>query len=274
MSRNEWQGSGAEYRICWAGPEWILTLDGERPGLRRPGLPGSVLCLEGVAASGRSEPDALSGKTVSGVELFRSRVEATYSPRDWGGLGVRAAWSPSEDGNGIDLEVQVSATSVDELRSVEVFVASRFLDAGETASVPVSSWVHPRDARSAALSYDGREAPEELARLTTLPVPSADQPAFPPVSLASPWSDLHGQSVVEMIHPQDVSRRILLCKVGLEPTPGPAIGVRHALFGHDLEKGVVVRARMRAIWVRGTEDARLSATAFRRFLDMPPPLGM
>jgi hypothetical protein len=85
---------------------------------------------------------------------------------------------------------------------------------------------------------------------------------------------LHGQSVVEMIHPQDVSRRILLCKVGLESTPVPAIGVRHALFGHDLEKGVVVRARMRAIWFRGAEDAWLSDTAFRRFLGMPPPLGM
>jgi len=215
----------------------------------------------------------MSGKTLAGVELFRSRVEATYAPPDWGGLKIRASWSPTEAGDGMDLEIQVSATSVDELRTLEVFVVSRFLDPGSPTADQLSSWVYPRDPCSAALSYDGREPGRMLTRLTTLPVPLADVRFCKPVAMMSPWPSLPGY-YVGMIHPQDVSRQIVLGKGPLEPSGGFAFGTRHGLFGHDLEKGVVVRGRMRGLWVRGAELAEHTRTAFRRFLESPPPLGM
>ena len=62
--------------------------------------------------------------TLVSVERYRARVQATFAPPGWGGLTVRAAWSPSCGGAGVDLEVQASASSVGLLRDVEVIVQS------------------------------------------------------------------------------------------------------------------------------------------------------
>jgi hypothetical protein len=66
---------------------------------------------------------------------------------------------------------------------------------------------------------------------------------------------------VEFVHPDDRS-----------PNEGaPRAGwVRHSLFGHDLEKGVVLRGRLRAIWLADAADA---ASQLDRFLRAPLPLG-
>lgn len=256
-----WSGSEADYTITWAGQEWTLTLSGERPGLRRAGRPGSVLTLDGVAATGRRQPNACCGSTLTGVELVRSRVEATFRPPDWGGLVVRAAWSPSEDEDGIDLEVQVSATSVDELKAVEVFVVSQFLIPEER----ITRRVHPRDLHCAALSYDGRESAHDLSCLITYPPSLLERPWRLRVNDIATWDDV-GSDYVALTHPQDVSRLIEL----YAPT---AIGIRHAFFGHDLEKGVLVRGRVRSIWLNGDDVVERSAAAFRRFRELPPPLG-
>jgi hypothetical protein len=262
-----------EYSLRWGGHPWILKLDHDRPGLRRPDLPqGSILALEGVAASGRSHPEALSGKTLIGAELFRSRVEATYAPPGWGKLKVRASWSPTPEGEGLDLEIQVSASSVDELRSVEVVVASRFLDPFQDTAHRYASWVQARDPRSAALSYDGREPARELRHLTTLPMPGPAEPAFEPVITRTPWPEQPGD-YLEMVHPQDVARRIILGKGSRKPPAGFGVGVRYGLFGLDLEKGVIVRGRLRGFWVPAGEIAEKSRIAFQEFLNLPPPLG-
>jgi hypothetical protein len=179
---------------------------------------------------------------------------------------------PDERGRYIDLEVQATARSVDELRSLEVIVGSRFLDSG-SSSGPFASWVRPRDAHAAALSYDGRAPGDELARLTTLPIPPALQLAFGPVPFHSPWPDLPGR-YVEMVHPHDQSRQIILGTTSAEPPVGTPAGIRHALFGHDLEKGVAFRGRLRAIWVAGHETVWDPMESYREFIDLPPPLGM
>ena len=60
--------------------------------------------------------------------------------------------------DGVDLEVQLGRGSVDELKGVEVGVAS---DCHQSSSEPppeLVAWVEPRDAASAASSYDGRES--------------------------------------------------------------------------------------------------------------------
>jgi hypothetical protein len=187
-------------------------------------------------------------------------------------LKVRASWRPDEHRRCLDLEVQATARSVGELRSLEVVVASRFLDLGTPAG-PLASWVRPRDAHTAALSYDGREPAEELARLTTLPVLPAARPAFGPVQVLSPSPELPGD-YFEMVHPQDVSRQVILGTASVEPPTGSAIGIRHALFGHDLERGVALRGRLRATWRAGAATGWDLMQAFREFLEEPPPLGM
>ena len=166
------------------------------------------------------------------------------------------------------------ASSVGELKSVEVYVATRLFDHGNAAipSFRLASWVVPRDARSAALTYDGRTSTGELRLLATLPVPEPRDTAFPPVSLARPWPD-RSLRYVEMVHPHDVSRRIVQGPNPDRYIPGSELAVRYALFGHDLEKGVVVRGRLRGLWIpteSGEADLR---EAYREFLALPPPLG-
>ncbi|MBV8229781.1 MAG: hypothetical protein JO329_07345 [Planctomycetaceae bacterium] len=257
-----WNGSGPKFDVEWGGRTWVLKVDDPRPGLRPLGDPaGPLLALEGVAAKGRCAADALSGASLVGVERRFERVEATYAPPGWGDLTVRAAWWPSGD-DGIDLEVQVSALSVDQLKALEVRLASILPE--PSASSRPKRWVEPRDARSAALSYDGREP--DVSRLTTLPPADESNPLVPRV-IPGPWGN--GWSYIEMVHPHDAARRIT--EAGTASSLGHT--TRYGLFGHDLERGVILRARLRGLWTRSRTPQDEALDRFEHFLDEPPPLG-
>jgi hypothetical protein len=82
-----------------------------------------------------------------------------------------------------------------------------------------------------------------------------------------------GQSYLEMVPPNDVARLIQIKSAKPEEGPGETLALRYGLFGHDIEKGVVFRARLRGYWARSDitiEDANLR---YRQFLIEPPPLG-
>ena len=257
-----WEARGAGYELEWGGRTWSLTVDTPAPGLRsEEPHAGPLLGLDGIAAAGRRAPLALSGATLVGCGRRFERIEATFAPLGWGGLTVRAAWSPCAS-DGVDLELQVSAVSVDELKALEVLTVSRLPD--PPASKPnarLKHWVEPRDARSAALSYDGREP--DLRDWTTLPI-AMDEPLAPRVV------PLGGSSYVELVHPDDAARRIVatsrLSQLGHT--------TRYGLFGHDLEKGVVLRARLRGHWIRVENPQEEARQLYSRFLHEPPPLGM
>jgi hypothetical protein len=271
-----WERAGSDYVLILANQSWRLGLGGTRPGLAGPDqwtTGGALLALDGLAATGRSDPTAFRAENLVSVELFRSRVEATYAPAGWADLKVRASWSPTRDGKGVDLEVQVTALSVGELRAVEVFVSS-FVGPGDSAGA-LTIEVLPRDRRAAGLSYDGRESAEVLHRLRTAPVPDGAANGISPVALG--WShDDHFTSFLEMVHPDDAARRMIIRRIASGQPEGDVVAIRNGLFGYDLERGVVLRGRLRGLWV--TEPAEQLAgkagSEFRRFLDEPPPLGM
>ncbi|HEX8199484.1 MAG TPA: hypothetical protein VF590_03290 [Isosphaeraceae bacterium] len=253
-----WRGTGPAYELPWGGRTWTLRVDDPRPGLRSEGIEaGPFLGLEGVAERGRWDPDALSGATLVGHECRLGRVEATYAPPGWGDLSVRAAWSPQAD-DGIDLQIQINALSVGRLRAVEVKLAS-VLGAAAAGS---PRQVEPRDARSAGLSYDGREP--DLHGLITLP--PGGPGSFAPLVL--PAAGLEGWRYAEMVHPEDVSRRIL--EGG--PAPQPCGAIRCGLFGYDLERGVVLRARLRGLWLRAEGAEAATRARFEQFVREPLPL--
>jgi hypothetical protein len=79
-----------------------------------------------------------------------------------------------------------------------------------------------------------------------------------------------------MAHPDDVARRMLISEKFPHSPEGRLVATRYGLFGHDLEKGVVVRGRVRGLWLPDppSQLTRTSAAEFRRFLDQPLPLGM
>lgn len=251
MPRN-WEGTAPGFTIPWGGLDWTLRLDGPQPGLYH-GSTGPILGLAGLAARGRREPVACSGSALSSCERLFDRVVATYCPPNWGGMTVRAAWRPVGE-SAMDLELQVNVLSVGELDDVEVFSATRVDPAGPYPAHPPT--VVPRDAHCATFSYDGREP--DLATLTTLPA-RGREPAPP---LVFRLSDAPGLCYVEFGHPDDESRLI---------TRGPSVAER-GFFGYDLEKGVVLRGRLRGLWLPEAELAAALPREQHAFLAEPLPL--
>ena len=247
-----WSGSGSTREIDWDGVTWTLRADDDRPGLRSARL-GPLLALEGVSEVGRWEPSALSAASLESLECRFDRVEATYRPPGWGEMTVRASWFPVDE-DGMGLEIELSARSVEELNRVEVRILSvlgELPEAGDLRSV------HPRDREAAALSYDGREA--DLSRLVT----------GPPADFPGPWlvprSGRDGMTYVEMAHPNDASRVIREGRL-------PFSATRYGLFGYDLERGVVLRGRFRAFWIPKSDAFTRAEAEYRDFLYEPPPL--
>lgn len=252
MARH-WSGTGPEYRLDWGDRVWILKIDAECPGLRSGDGDGPILGLEGIATAGRWVRDALSGSTLTGFEVRGGRVEATYEPRGWAPLVVRAAWGPSGI-DGVDLEIEIRAGTGERLEALEIMLVS-------ARAVPIEASaareVWPRDASTAALSYDGREPDPD--RLTTRP------PGFPEGLMGRfGRSDGTDRVYAELVNPGDVSRRV----VPVGPSAADRPTFRTGLFGFDLEKGVVFRSRLRGLWVKLAEiEAR-----DRAFQAEPPPL--
>jgi hypothetical protein len=248
----QWTGTGPIYEIAWGDVTWTLRVDDVMPGLRSARM-GPLLALEGVAEDGRWEPEALSGASLVSHERRFDRVEAIYEPSGWGEMTVRASWFPVAD-DGIGLEVELSARSVEELHHVEVMVRSSLDDLPEIGS---HRTVEPRDRESAVLSYDGRES--DLARLVT----------GPPGDPRGPWfgsrTGREGWAYIEMIHPEDCSRRLHEGRL-------PFTTTRYGLFGYDLERGVVLRGRLRGFWMLKAGAFSRAEEAFRDFLAEPPPL--
>jgi len=253
---SRWEPSNGSWAIRWGGSVWTLDQTEGRFGPRADdGSNRRLLTLEGLAATGGREDGVFAADSLVNVERLHSRLFATFAPKGWHGLTVRAAWGPSRDGRGLDLEVQAITSSVGELEKLEILVGSTWSAAGANSII-----VEPRDRRSASLSYDGRETIETLRRLTTLPIPQSETAAFAPLVVA----DGAGR-YLEMVHPYDAARRCV-AKAG-----GETIAARYALFGFDLEKGVVLRGRLRGVQIDDSADVDSER---QRFLSEPPPLGV
>ncbi|MHB1555954.1 MAG: hypothetical protein ACYC61_00605 [Isosphaeraceae bacterium] len=269
-----WRENGPVLTSDLAGRTWRLELDDPHPGLTwsDSGDHSRILALHHVAAAGRRDPSAFAGASLVSWARHGARLEAAFVPPNWPGLNVRAAWSPTADRTGFDLEVQVWMTSTAVLRRLEITVSSLWWR--ETDSPPAcrAYQVEPRDAHSAALSYDGREPAEWLQSLTTLPVPSTSShllaPRRMPVALPPP-----GSLYVEMVQPDDCARRIIGEPRNDRSGAAGASWTGYALFGHDLEKGVVLRGRIRGCWIESPQHEDEAARLYERFLSEPPPLG-
>jgi len=231
-----------------------------------------LFSLDGLAQAGRFDARAFTGATLVGFEHRRANVHATFAPPGWGGLVVRATWSPGARREAIDLEIQVSATSIGELSALEVAVLSQLGEHGSRQPTVLAARVEARDARSAALSYDGREPALALRSLTTLPLPESPQLDRRPRILAPPDAET-GVFYVEMAQPNDVARRTSREHFHDGSTTAFALSTRYGLFGHDLEKGVVLRARLRGCWIRSRTPEEDALSLYREFLREPLPLG-
>ena len=76
---------------------------------------------------------------------------------------------------------------------------------------------------------------------------------------------LSSASYVEMVHPSDVEKEELS-----ETADGWLLS--HELFEHSLEKGVILRARARGVFVAPADESALVPAIYERFLAAPLPL--
>jgi hypothetical protein len=251
-----WRGGGPRYEVEWGGIPWELRLDERVPGLYAPRLPlGPVLGLEGLRAVGRSAPGALGGASLVAHETIGPVLSATCAPLGWGALWVQVRWVII-GADTIDLLVEIQARTVGRLHGLEVVIVSALGPQPEAGS---HRSIEPRDARAAALTYDGRE--NDLAALVTGP-PGMGLPPW-----LVPRAGREGWTYAEFGHADDVSRRILEGRL-------PFHVARHALFGYDLEKGVVLRARLRAAWLPKATAMTEVERRFDAFRREPLPLSI
>jgi hypothetical protein len=262
---------GPELLLGIGSRPWRLELDEINPGLIWPECPthAKLLAMHSLATVGRCDDRAFHGASLVGVAQHRGRIEATFVSPGWEGLQIRAAWAPAPVGDGVDLEVQIHATTDQVIERIEVRICSEW---GNNLAQPRASLVEPRDVDAAALSYDGRESASTLQGLTTLPIPPSSPHTLAPRWFTPPGSD-RDTYYVEMVQPNDCARRIR--HEPAEPSPGPAtnLSTQYGLFGHDLEKGVVLRARLRGLWIRSRSPQQDAQACYEAFLSEPPALG-
>jgi hypothetical protein len=261
--------------MTWGGQRWSLTANQPNPGLSCPtddGCSARLLALDRLSEAGRSQPGVFGPASLLGFELHRSWLRVTFAPAGWGGAVVRAGWAPGPKPDTIDLEVQVTASSVGQLQNLEVGVASTWPVAGDEVATGWTYRAEPRDVRSAALSYDGREADPLLRALTTGPAAADSDRRFVPRTFA-PSLAANSPCYVEMVQPDDAARRITGEASGARATQRQSLFTRYSLFGHDLEKGVVLRARLRGQWLPDRPTDSDLAKSYREFLAEALPLG-
>jgi hypothetical protein len=76
------------------------------------------------------------------------------------------------------------------------------------------------------------------------------------------------QSYVEMVHPADYQES----RAFIDDSAPPRAQLAHKLFAQRLEKGVILRARVRAALVDGPSDEVVALAAFQHFAAAEPPL--
>lgn len=246
MTDSPWQGEGPEYTIAVAGRRWTLNLDRPQPGpMASDGRSlARLLTLLHVSTAGQRDERAFDGSSLVNFERHRRRIQAVFAPSSWPGLNVRAAWEPTPAGDGLDLEVQLLSTSADAYPRVEVGVGSRWT---ETIDPSAPEPVYRVESRQAGVTGP-----------------------FPPCVCRVPGF-VTGRDYLEMVQPNDCARRVLG-----EPAPDATSGgfsIEHELFGHDLEKGVVLRGRIRGIWIDSNPAEDEVRRRYEAFRHEPPALG-
>jgi hypothetical protein len=237
-----WQIEAQTARLSLATFTARVVLDRATPGLEGLSLTGHsragrLLALELVHASPAEGIAAYvrQGDLVATFEetpARRVRVQA-YWRTAWASLPALLA--------GVDLEVSVQTSLLDSDPRLEI-----------------SSLVQPSEIwrLSEAGQWDRLEAPTAASR-------ELDSSTGTGALLFRSGSG--EASYFEMTHPADF-RAVALAKEGEE------VRVTRRLFGQNLEKGVILRSRIRGGFAPRSKDLQVALDAWRSFTESPIPL--
>ena len=212
-------------------------LDDEVPGLSPAAgvAHARLLALRGAIGQGVANAGVAPGMLIDNTPL-RGGVAATYRLMIGGDVALKAVWSTIKGADGIDLEVSANTRTVGLVQTLEIILGSRW----------------PRSCRAESVDTPIEENPGVLlASATRGAITLMTGPAFP------------GQTYVEMVQP-----------FGLLDQEIADEGTSYRLFGHDLERGVLLRARIRGVWT-ASEGARETAiTLWGQFTETAIHLGL
>jgi hypothetical protein len=133
----------------------------------------------------------------------------------------------------------------------------RWIDVREASRVGADWLVIPRDRDAAALALDGR-SPHLDESIRTPPFHS-------PIVCYRPAG--RSWSYIEMTHPDDGVRII-------SRSERTSVSWGFGLFGLDIEKGVILRARLRAAFIPRRRDTEQATRLFNQFVAEPPHLSV
>jgi hypothetical protein len=138
-----------------------------------------------------------------------------------------------------------------------------------TTLAGVESW-RMLDAAEDRLAPDGDPSAKDLARGRSPDsdpvVPEFHASESPGCCLLRPIGS--GPSYIEMVHPADFRQTTFEWTTD----SSPVVRLSHRLFAERLEKGVILRSRIRGLFIVRSHDTETARTEYRRFAASEPPL--
>ncbi|MCH8043589.1 MAG: hypothetical protein IID44_07705 [Planctomycetes bacterium] len=251
MRPARWQKNHQSARVVL--PRFVATINVARPdlGLCELQLDGAALDSCGVLQVGGPSLSADPAVPVADWYVRGADLVVSYAPSDPDQLSPQVYWrvldSPHE-GVIAAFELVVSVQT-DLLASHPALAAAAQFPQCETARLV--------DAEA------GRYQPLAVTGDAPLTLTAADGPG---VILFRLPGDRY--SFAHFIHPVDFQQATLDLN---HDAPG-LVRLSHSLFGEDLEKGVIRRARCQGIFLDRADDAALAAECYGRFAATAPPL--
>jgi hypothetical protein len=174
---------------------------------------------------------------------------ATYPPGAGSAIRVQVYWRAHETVQRLAVELQVS------VQTDELDIATPVVVASQLETVEVLRLIEPRA---------GRFAPLSLAAASQRLVPQDGLGCLLFHLPASEWC------YAEMIHPADFQQD----SISLRTRGGAArqVSLEHRLFPGTLEKGVILRARLRGLFLPKLDATTQAAADYLSFLSSPLPL--
>lgn len=279
-----WQIAADAYRLNHSGFRASVALRGPAPGLRKLSLtwgddtlkwPGPVLGVHSIEVAGKPPFPVGFAATRPDHRLRANLLDVQLDETSRCPVRLQVYWSAAR-ARQIDLEVL--ATTVHEFAKLEVLTRStapvketlarseclirssadrRWIDVREASRVGAEWLVIPRDRDAAALALDGRSPRLDESILAP--------PFHSPIVCYRPAG--RSWSYVEMTHPADCVRIIAQCERA-------SVSWGFGLFGLDIEKGVILRGRVRAAFIPRHRDTDQATRLFRQFVAEPPHLSV
>lgn len=251
MDLRVWQLTGNKAQLRLEGLSASLDLEQPARGIHdiHPALDSAadfhILGIEVPASSGAGR-DAI-------VESYTRSIDLVAAYRESKGWPVHVDVRWQAVGN-------AGATGL--LGAIDMVVSVRTDLLDSRPALTVVSVVPPGETLRLRDRHGGRFEPLEADGTTDLV--SQDGPGcllFRPV--------LGELSYVEMIHPADFDRD----EITLGESADAPISVRHRLFPQPLEKGVILRARVRGAILTRSTDQELASALYSALSTADPPLG-